>query len=310
MRDSEKELKIVRTVSQGTKFFDKHFRYFMVAPAVIALALVIVYPLAVAIRLSLHRVTMVNMTASTWPYVGLGNFTRLLSQVHFQNAAWRTLLYVGAVVILETIAGMLLALAFNRDFRGKNFFSVLLLTATMITPIAIALIWRFMLNTEIGVVNYVIRSILNAAPSWLGSKHLAFLCIVGIDVWWTTPFMFLIFSAGLAALPTEPYEAARIDGASDFQTFTIITIPLMRPVIMVAILIRTMDALKSFDIIYGLTNGGPGTATELLSLYLYKYAFKRVDMGGAAAAAMMVLVVVAVLSYGLFSMLGTNRRDG
>jgi multiple sugar transport system permease protein len=288
---------------------EKNLKYLMIAPTVIILGLVIIYPLIVTVNLSLHRINIINMYTDQKPFVGLANFAAMLMNADFLHSLWRSFLFVFIVVALEVILGMLLALMFQRDFPGKNIFSTLLLCATMVTPIAISLMWRFMLNQEIGIINYLFNLVFQISPSWLGSTTLAFGSIILIDIWWCTPFTFLIFMAGLSSLPAEPYEAAKIDGTTPWQVFRFVTLPLMKPIIVIVTLIRTMDALKSFEMIYGLTNGGPGTSTELISFFLYKYAFKRVDLGGGAAISLIMLVIVACLSYTLFRNLGTNETE-
>lgn len=307
MKENPAEKGLTKGSVQG--FMDNRFKYFMIAPTIIILGLVIIYPLVVTVNLSLHQVNILNMHADTKPFIGLANFASMLTNVDFLHSVWRSFLFVFIVVSLEVILGMLLALMFQRDFVGKNFFSTLLLCATMVTPIAISLMWRFMLNQEIGVINYLFQLLFHISPSWLGSTTLAFVSIIMIDIWWCTPFAFLIFMAGLSSLPAEPYEATKIDGATAWQAFRFVTLPLMKPIIVIVTLIRTMDALKSFDMIYGLTNGGPGTSTELISFFLYKYAFKRVDLGGGAAVSLIMLVIIACLSYILFRNLGNNETD-
>jgi multiple sugar transport system permease protein len=278
-------------------------------PTLIALGVVILYPLFIVIDLSLHNVSMANFATGLSKFVGLENYHRLLLNEDFQSSLLKTLLFVVFALSLELTIGMAMALIFNKGFVGKRVFSTLLLMATMLTPIVIALMWRYMLNSEIGIINYMIRLVFGNAPAWLGSPLLSFITIVLIDVWWATPFVFLILIAGLAALPSEAFDAAKIDGASGLQTFRYVTLPMLRPVIMVLVLIRVMDGLKTFDVIYGLTGGGPGTATQLVNLYLYKYAFKRIDLSGAASAAVLLIIVIVILSYILFKFLTGEQKQ-
>ncbi len=175
----------------------------------------------------------------------------------------------------------------------------LALAPMMITPVAVGLFWRMLLNTKWGVVNYLLTLIGLPPQSWLADQRIAFISIIIVQVWWGVSFVFLILLGGLSALPKEPYESATIDGASSWQAFRFITLPLLKPVLVVVATIRIIDALREFDIIYTLTGGGPGDATRVFTLELFKTAFERGNYGLAAAQAIILLLIILVFTFGL-----------
>ena len=192
--------------------------------------------------------------------------------------------------------------------RQAGLIRTILILPTMMTPVVVGLIWRFMYNPELGMANYLL-SFLGLGPfNWLGNRHLAMYAVMFADIWQWTPFMALVMLAGLQALPDEPFEAASIDGASGLQMVRYITLPLLRPTMLVAVLIRLMDAFKSFDLIFVLTGGGPGMTTEVLSFHIYRTGFKFFHMGYAAAMSYVMLVIVVLVSQILIRFLA--REEG
>lgn len=271
---------------------DKSFAYVLVAPAVLVLLALSIYPLIQIVTLSL-QVTVAGTTQ--W---SLRNFTRLVSDQFFIDALLHTLVFAVAALTLEFLLGLGLALLMNRQIRGRSLFRSLLLVPMMLPTVVAAVVWRLMLNPNFGAVNGTLKGLgLNTeALTWISSPRLAMLSIIVVDVWQWTPFMFLILLAGLQAIPQEPYEAAVIDGSSPWQTFRHVTFPLLKPAILVALLLRTMDLLRVFDQVFILTEGGPGFATETISLYIYRTAFRFSDFGYAAAMSFVLLLVTNVIS--------------
>ena len=186
----------------------------------------------------------------------------------------------------------------NNQLRGRSFFRAALLVPMMLPTVVAGVVWRLMLNPNFGAVNGTLKGLgLNTtALTWTSSPRLAMLSVVAVDVWQWTPFMFLILLAGLQAIPQEPYEAALIDGSSAWQTFRHVTLPLLKPAILVALLLRTMDLLRVFDQVFILTEGGPGFATETISLYIYRTAFRFSDFGYAAAMSFVLLIITNIVS--------------
>ncbi len=204
--------------------------------------------------------------------------------------------YLVATVTSQLVLGLAVALLLNRDLRAKGIIRTIVVLPMMATPVAVGLIWRFMYNTDLGMVNYFLSLIGMKKFDWLGNIKTGFWAVVITDVWQWTPLIVLILLAALQALPHDLYEAASIEGANKLQTFRYITLPLIRPAILVALLIRIMESFKTFDIIFVLTGGGPGATTQVLSLYTYKVGFRQFEMGQASALSFFMLIIVLLIA--------------
>ena len=286
---------------------DRTLAYILVAPSIAVLLALSIYPLVHAVTLSLHT----GLGANTrW---SLGNFVRLASDQFFLSALGHTLVFATAALTLEFLLGLGLAVLLNSQFRGRGFFRAGLLVPMMLPTVVVGVVWRLMLNPNFGAVNGTLKGagINTTTLTWTSSPYLAMLSIIAVDVWQWTPFMFLILLAGLQAIPQEPYEAALIDGSSGWQTFRHVTLPLLKPAILVALLLRTMDLLRVFDQVFILTEGGPGFATETISLYIYRTAFRFSDFGYGAAMSFVLLIITNIISgfyiYVLQAKEGQNR---
>ena len=230
-------------------------------------------------------------------FIFLENFNRLFSDVHFWQSVRFTLLFVFVSVGLELILGMMFALILNESFPGRSLVRVAILIPWAI-PVAIsARIWQLMYNFDFGIINYIVihLGISNSPINWLGSSTGAFFSIVISDVWKTTPFITIILLAGLSVIPEELYKQSMIDGSNFIQRFYYITIPLLKPVIVVALLFRTIDAIRIFDLIYVLTGGGPGGSTSSISLYAFKYYITG-DYGYGSAISIVVFFIASALA--------------
>jgi len=293
-------------------FLEKQARYVLLLPAVILLALLFVYPIIYTIDLSVHQVNLLNVARGGWPFVGLDNFYDALTNSDFIHALWVAVFFGGTSLILEVVLGMILALTFNSAFVGKNFLMTICLLPMMMTPIAVGIFWRLLLNSQWGIVNYFIGLIGIPRLAWLGDPTLAQVSVIGVTFWWQVSFSFLVFLGGLTALPVEVFEAASIDGASRWQSFRYITLPLMIPVISVVAVIRLIDAFRAFDVVYALTDGGPGNATEVIALHLYDTAFRHQNFSEAAALALLLSVLMLFLTALLLRALRArySRVDG
>jgi multiple sugar transport system permease protein len=226
-------------------------------------------------------------------YEGFNNYTELIFEdERFQNAVGRTIIFTVVGVAVQTVLGVALALVFNRDFAGRGFFRTIFMMSMVATPVAIALVWMMVMDINTGVLNYLTVLIGNSRIEWLSDRSIVLYSLILIDTWQWTPFIMLIALAGLSALPSEPYEAAQIDGASGFQMFWYLTLPMLRPTLMVALMFRSIDALKTFDIIYVITGGGPAYATETLNLFIYSQGFQYFKMGYASAALVLFFLLV------------------
>jgi multiple sugar transport system permease protein len=263
-----------------------------VIPAVAVVGSVIVFPWAFTIWMSLHEWTV----GGARRFAGLSNYARLLSDERFASAVWNTLLYTVLAVILPLVLGTLAALAFNARFPLRGVLRGLFVMPMMATPVAIALVWTMMFHPQLGVLNYLLSLIGIGPQAWVFHPATVIPSLVLVETWQWTPLVMLIVLGGLAAIPAEPYESAAIDGATALQRFRYITLPMIAPFLMVAVIIRTIDALKSFDIIYAITQGGPGTASETINLYLYSVAFAYYDVGYGSAIAVIFFALVIALS--------------
>ena len=262
--------------------------YVLVAPAVAVLLALSIYPLIYSITVSLQ-------VGDAW---SIGNFTRLASDNFFLTAMAHTFVFAVAALSCEFLLGLGLALLLNSQIRGRGFFRATLLVPMMLPPVVAAIVWRLLLNPNFGAINGTLKEIgINTeALTWTASPSLAMMSVIAVDVWQWTPFVFLVLLAGLQAIPQEPYEAALIDGSSRWQTFWHVTLPLLKPAILIVLLLRTMDLLRVFDQIFILTEGGPGFATETISLYIYRSAFRFFDFGYAAAMSFVLLALTNVIS--------------
>ena len=274
----------------------KHGWILFMAPATIIIFFMIIMPLSYTIFMSVHEWFVSSLSQPK--FVGLRNYIEVITRDtdlemgRFSWAIFRTFLYTILGVCAQTSIGVALALLFNRHFFGKGFVRTLSLLPMVATPVAIALVWMMMFNPSLGVLNYFL-SFLGLGPvDWVGTDKWVIPSLVMVDTWQWVPLITLIATAGLAALPTEPYEAARIDGANNWQVFWKITLPLLRPTLMVAILFRAIDCLKTFDTIMVITSGGPGTASETLNIYIFQQAFDYFHMGYASSLIVIFLAII------------------
>lgn len=286
-------------------FYDRRFGYLFVSPAVIILSIVILAPIAIAIITSFYDYTLINRTLDS--FIGLKNYFEAVSNEKFIHSAIVTIVFVILVVLFEFIIGFLIAILLNQVERFRNIYYFILLIPLLINPIVVGLIWRMFLHPQLGILNYLISLIGIDPVNWLGDPQNAFITIIFVDIWHQVSFMIILLLAGLASIPEEPYEAARVDGANAFQQFRDITLPYMRPVIIITLLIRLIFALKTYDLIYIMTKGGPGDATDLISYYIYRSAFIGLDLGQAASMSVILLLIVCIIIYPLFKFM--NRAD-
>ncbi|MFM7685263.1 MAG: carbohydrate ABC transporter permease [Actinomycetota bacterium] len=223
--------------------------------------------------------------------VGLDNFRRDVFDAGFVAALVTTLVITVIGLAIQLPVGMGLAVLLNRNLRGSRIYRTTLLLPMLLTPVAVGLMWRFMLDTDLGVVNWLLDSVGLSRIGWLGEKWAARVSIALVDSWQSIPFVMLMTLAALSTLPEGPHEAARVDGATSWKVFRHVTLPMLRPVLYITLMIRLVDSLKLFDIIYILTRGGPGTATETLGLLAYNTGFNFLETGRAAALGVAVAVI-------------------
>ncbi len=276
---------------------DIAFTGLLIAPAALIMLVVTVYPLLRSFWISLLTWDLTRPTLGH-PFAGLKNYAFVLQDPTFWQSAKSTLFFVVGAVSLEIVLGLALALLLNRDFIGKNIVRMLALLPWAIPAVVNGIMWKWILNPSFGALNGLLKSLglIDQYVIWLGDPTLAMVMCILADVWKETPFIMLLFLAALQTIPKDLYEAARVDGASALQNLFHITIPLISPTLFVALSLRTIWALKSFDLIYTLTAGGPSGSTTVIGYYTYLKSFVSLNLGrGAAVAYLMTLVVLALV---------------
>jgi multiple sugar transport system permease protein len=271
----------------------ERFMLLLITPAAILMVLFQVVPIVMGANAS-FRSWELNRPTKTW--LGLQHYAYVLTDPAFLKVVLpNTLLFMLLSVSLALVLGLSIALLLNRPFRGQKLVQTVLLLPLMVAPVIAAIMMRWMFNDQFGIVNVVLEALGIGGQPWLTQRWSAFGVIVATDVWLWTPWFSLLLLAGLQSLPREPFEAAAIDGASRWRVFRYLTLPMLRPVIAVCVVIRAIDAFRTFDIVWTLTGGGPARSTELFSLYAYVHAFQNLDFGLGSAAAIVGGIVILVI---------------
>jgi len=277
----------------GGRAYARRGKYVLfIMPALILVLAVIIFPWIFTVWMSVHDWD-IGMERS---FLGLENYTKLVQDQRFLESTVRTLYYTALAVVLPAILGVLAAVIFHQDFPFRGLLRGIFIMPLMATPVAIALVWTMMFHPQLGVLNYLLSLVGIPPQLWVYSRDTVIPALVLVDVWHWTPLVMIIVLGGLAALPTEPYESALIDGANQWQMFWHITFPLVLPFLMVAVIIRTIDALKAFDTIFVITQGGPGTASETINIYLYLQAFAFYKIGHASAVVVVFFTIIVIFS--------------
>ena len=264
-----------------------------VIPALVVISAVIVFPWVFTLWMSAHRWTL----GQEQSFIGFENYIRLASDARFWESLWHTLIYTVLSVVAPLFLGTLAALVFDAQFPLRGFLRGVFVMPMMATPVAIALVWTMMFHPQLGVLNYLLSFIGIGPLEWIYNQSTVIPSLVLVETWQWTPLVMLIVLGGLAAVPREPYESAEIDGANAWQKFRYLTMPMIAPFLMIAVIIRSIDAVKSFDIIYAMTQGGPGTASETINIYLYNTAFAYYDIGYGSAMAVVFFIIIVALSF-------------
>jgi multiple sugar transport system permease protein len=281
-------------------FVERWFAQILLAPIVILLGVLSLYPVLRLVPLSFSSYTFEG-GGSTETFVGLDNYRRMLDDGDLPTIIRNTMVFVVVSVAVEFVLALALALAVNRDSVVTNVLKAIFVLPILVPPIVIGTIWRLMYNPDIGVINQLLRGMGLKGQNWLSDPDRALLAIIAVDIWHWTSFVFLILLAGLQSIPREPVQAAQVDGASSWQVLTTVVLPLLRPAMFVAILFRTVFAFKVFDEVFLLTSGGPGNASEVLSLYIYRVEFRFTEFGYGALLSLLTIVFVVI------AMVAANR---
>ena len=266
-----------------------------VGPSVACLFLCLILPLVCLFAISFTNLEL-GAPLQHLKITGFDNYQTLLSSEATWQSCIVTLLFIVCAVSIETVLGLGLALALAQRFKGDSVIKTCLILPMMLAPIVVGLIWRYLFDTRFGIINVILAAIKVPQPLWLADQFWAFIAILITDIWQWTPFMFLILLAGLQRIPNHIIEAAKLDGASSWQLNMMIKIPYIKPILLFAILLRSIDAFKVLEVIFIMTFGGPGRATEVLSLHLYKIAFIGQHFGKAAALSIVFLLLSMVVS--------------
>ncbi len=288
-------------------FADREWRtgWAFAAPGLLTLALVMGFPLVYAALISVSSLTLLKPMLQ--PFVGAKNFATVMSDPLFWGALWLTVKYSLVTVLGEFVIGLAIALMLNRTVTMKPVYFAVLTIPMAMSPVSVALIWRMLLQPNLGIANQVMESLGLPRVDWLGNADLALWTMAAIDIWQQTSFVVLILAAGLAALPRDPYEAAEVDGATALQQFWYITLPMLRPVAAIAVIIQLINEFRTYDLPYILTKGGPGTSTEVLSFFAYRRAFLGLSLNEGAAASFVLLLIVLGLTVLFFWSLERKR---
>jgi multiple sugar transport system permease protein len=279
--------------------------YAFLLPSLLIVFFVMFYPVIFTFRLSFMDYTL---QFNRQKFVGLENYINLIKDASFRESIYRTFIFTIATVFLELVLGFAIALFANGKFKGNSLLRTVMLIPWAIPTVISSVLWKFMLNDQFGFINFVFNKlkIINSYKSWLAIPQSALNATIVIDVWKTTPFVFILLLAGLQTIPKEEYEAANIDGANFIQRFVYITLPQMGRIIITTLLFRTMDAFRVFDMVVNLTNGGPGNATEYVTLYAYKTIFRKLNVGYGSTISIVIFFIIVIFSSIYLKMLGDN----
>ena len=280
---------------------ERRFALLLFAPALVLLIATTSAPLVYLLWTSLMRIDLTMPFLSG--FAGVDNYVKMGGDPRFWNSLLLTLIYTSTTVVLQVVLGLSLALLVMQIPRGQTVLRVAAILPIVLAPVVVGLFWRtLLLSPDFGLVDLVSRALGLGSHAWLGDPQLALVSVIAIHTWQWTPFAFLVLLASLASLPPDVFEAARIDRANAWQRFRRITLPLLRPAIVIVVIMRTMIALSAFAAIFAATGGGPGTATEILNLYAYRTSFTEFNLGYGAALAVVLLAITLLISFLMFRM--------
>jgi multiple sugar transport system permease protein len=285
---------------------ERNLRVLFPLPAATFVIVMMVFPVFYTLALSF---TNWNLTAGTaLRFVGFKSYVRVFTEPRFLEAIGRTFTFTGMAIALETLLGITIALILNREFKGKGLIKLFLLLPLVATPVAVGIVFNLFYDPTIGLANWALSLAGLPKSEWVSNAATALPSLVLVDVWQWTPMIALICLAGLASLPSDPYESARVDGATARQILWRITLPMLAPTILTAMILRSIDALKTFDIIFAMTGGGPGYASETLNILGFKYSFEYFRIGQASVMLVSLFAIVLASSLGIMKL--RDRAEG
>ena len=274
---------------------DWYIPYLFIIPAFLVMIAGKLYPVLDSFYLGLFD-WKIGTDFDDAPFVGLENYARLLTDEGVWESMLVTLRFAFWTITLEMFVGISLALMLEKPLFGASVFRTIFILPLMISPVVVGLIWRYLYDARVGWINYYLQQFGFEPLVWLGKEDLAFMAIVITDIWQWTPFIFIIVIAGLQALPSEVIEASEIDGTNWWQRIFYVKLPMIKSILIIAFLLRLIDVFKGMEVMYIMTGGGPGRATELLSLHIYNRAFETQQLGFASAVAVVLIIILAILS--------------
>jgi multiple sugar transport system permease protein len=281
-------------------FMERNLKYIFPLPAVIFVIILMVFPVCYTFFLSFTDWSLTS--GRPLSFVGLESYFEVLKEPRFYAALGRTLYFTFGAIIFEGLLGITIALLLNREFMGKGVIKTVLLLPLVATPVAVGIVWNLFYDPNIGILNWVL-SVLNLPPNgFVSDSKTVMPSLILVDVWQWTPMITLMVMAGLAGLSSEPFESAIVDGANSRQILFKITLPMLMPTILTAIILRSIDALKTYDIIYAMTGGGPGYASENLNILAFKYSFEYFRMGQSAVMLVFLFILVSTFSLGVMKL--------
>lgn len=282
------------SMSGRIKSTERKLALLMLTPAIILVFGLTLFPLFSAVYYGLTDLDLSNPLSGK--FLGSFNYYRLLTtDSDFQQASMRSMLFTIGCIVIQLPLGIGIGLLLNQPLKGQKIYRAVVTLPLVAAPVAVGQIWRIMYHYEFGIIKYITELIFGWSPNWTADPNIALTSIIIYDTWQWTPFIALIILAGLQSLPTEPFESAKVYGASSLQIFRYITLPMLRPYIGLALIFRLIDTLRTWDPIWAITQGGPGQATETLSFYLYRVGLKQFFIGYACAASLIFLYAVIVL---------------
>lgn len=284
---------------------DKRSLFYLTMPSFITLFVLTVVPLVFSMGISLFDYNITSM--QNIKFVGFSNFIRAFQDEYFRSAIKITVIQVVVTVVGQMTLGMLAALLLSREFKGVKLMRALYIIPMMITPIVSGIMWRMMFNADLGIVNYMLGKLGIPAVNWLGDPHTALFTIIITDIWLSTPFVTMILLAGIQSISNDYYDAAAMDGVNVLQKFFYITLPLTKPMVLLALLFRIMDAIRRYDSIMAMTAGGPGIATQTLNIYAYYQGFNYFNIGYSSALSMILLIIIFIISIILLRKIRGNK---
>lgn len=278
---------------------ERRFAWYLLGPSLLLLVITTTAPLVYLGWTSFFRLDMTMPWLSG--FAGLDNYSKMADDPRFMNSLWLTVVYTSSTVCLQILVGLSLAMLVQQIPKGQGLLRIAAILPIVLAPVVVGLFWRtLVLAPDVGLVDLVTRALGLGSQNWLGDPQLALISVIAIHTWQWTPFAFLVFLATLATLPADVYEAARLDRANAWQRFRYLTLPLIRPAIIMVVIMRTMTALSAFAAIFAATGGGPGSSTEILNLYAYRTSFTELNLGYGSSLAMVLLGLTLAVSYVMF----------